>query len=331
MPGMADWSFHQLPRRTLLAAALAGAAAPPWAQGAFPSRALTLVVPFAPGGIADLTARALAEPMARSLGQPVVVDNRPSAGSIVASQFVAQAKADGHTLLMVTNSHALSASLFRKLPYDTVNDFAPVSLIGSFDLGIFAPANSRFASLRDALAFARAQPGKLNIATIAVGSTQHLAAELFKTQAGIDALVVPYKTSPAVVGALRAGDADLAFEIVGPMLGQVSGGAVRALAVTGEERHALLPDVPTVQQAGVARYAVSSWNALAVPAGTPPAVIDQLNRAVRDAAATPEVRDKLGKLGLRLRAGPPDELRALLAGEIARWREVIRAAKIEPE
>ena len=319
-------------RRTVLLSGLAWWATPAaYAQGVFPNRALTLVVPFAPGGIADLTARAVAEPMARSLGQPVVVDNRPSAGSIVASQFVAQARPDGHTLLMVTNSHALSVSLFRKLPYDTVKDFAPVGLIGSFDLGLFVPASSRFKSLGDALAFARAQPGKLNVATIAVGSTQHLAAELFKTSAGIDALVVPYKTSPAVVSALRAGDADLAFEFVGPMLGQVSGGVVRALAVTGDERHPLLPDVPTVQQAGVARYAVSSWNALAVPAGTPAAVIDQLNRALRDAAAMPEVRDKLGKLGLRLRAGTPDELRTLLANEIARWREVIRAAKIEPE
>lgn len=324
--------LRRLPRRTVLAAALATLVVPTLrAQAAFPSRPLTLVVPFAPGGIADLTARAVAEPMARMLGQPVVVDNRPSAGSIVASQFVAQARPDGHTLLMVTNSHALSVSLFRKLPYDTVNDFAAVSLIGSFDLGLFVPATSRFASLRDVLAFARAQPGKLNIATIAVGSTQHLAAELFKTQAGIDALVVPYKTSPAVVGALRAGDADLAFEIIGPMLGQVSGGAVRALAVTGDERHPALPDVPTVQQSGIARYAVSSWNALAVPAGTPPAVIEQLNRAVREAVATPEVRDKLGKLGLRLRAGAPDELRNLLVSEIARWREVIRAARIEPE
>lgn len=319
-------------RRTVLFGGMVLVAAPALrAQGAFPNRPLTLVVPFAPGGIADLTARAVAEPMARSLGQAVVVDNRPSAGSIVASQFVAQARPDGHTLLMVTNSHALSVSLFRKLPYDTVKDFSPVGLIGRFDLGLFVPANSRFKSLGDALAFARAQPGKLNIATIAVGSTQHLAAELFKTTAGIEALVVPYKTSPAVVSALRAGDADLAFEIVGPLLGQVSGGVVRALAVTGDERHPLLPDVPTVQQAGVARYAVASWNALAVPAGTPAAVIEQLNRALREALATPEVRDKLGKLGLRLSAGTPDELLTLLASEIARWREVIRAAKIEPE
>ena len=319
-------------RRTVLFGGMVLVAAPALrAQGAFPNRPLTLVVPFAPGGIADLIARAVAEPMARSLGQAVVVDNRPSAGSIVASQFVAQARPDGHTLLMVTNSHALSVSLFRKLPYDTVKDFSPVGLIGRFDLGLFVPANSRFKSLGDALAFARAQPGKLNIATIAVGSTQHLAAELFKTTAGIEALVVPYKTSPAVVSALRAGDADLAFEIVGPLLGQVSGGVVRALAVTGDERHPLLPDVPTVQQAGVARYALASWNALAVPAGTPAAVIEQLNRALREALATPEVRDKLGKLGLRLSAGTPDELLTLLASEIARWREVIRAAKIEPE
>ncbi|MFO1216800.1 MAG: tripartite tricarboxylate transporter substrate binding protein [Burkholderiaceae bacterium] len=328
---MPEPSSFAIRRRTALAGLGVGLAWRAHAQASFPNRPLTLVVPFAPGGIADLTARAVAEPMARALGQSVVVDNRPSAGSIVASQFVAQSRPDGHTLLMVTNSHALSVSLFRRLPYDTLRDFAPVGLIGSFDLGLFVPANSRFASLGDALAFARAQPGRLTIATIAVGSTQHLAAELFKTQAGIDALVVPYKTSPAVVSALRSGDADLAFEIVGPMLGQVSGGALRALAVTGSERHASLPSVPTVQQAGVARYAVSSWNALAVPSGTPPAAIERLNRALREATAGADVRARLAQLGLRLRTGEPQELHDLLASEIARWREVIRAAKIEPE
>jgi tripartite-type tricarboxylate transporter receptor subunit TctC len=301
------------------------------AQPRFPQRPITLIVPFAPGGIADLTARAVAEPMARTLGHSVVVDNRPSAGSIVASQAVAGARPDGHTLLLMSNSNALSASLFKKLPYDTLTAFAPVSTLGFFDLGVFASVGGRFASLRDALTYARAQPGKLTIGTIAVGSTQHLAAELFKSMAGIDALVVPYKGTPAVVAALRAGDVDLAFEIVAPMLGQVSGGALRTLAVTGDHRMAVLPDVPTVRQSGVAGYGVASWNAIAAPAGTAPEVVEVLNRAVRDAVAESGVRDKLVRLGVRLQAGSPAELQSLLAGEIRRWGDVIRAAKIEPQ
>lgn len=297
----------------------------------YPERPITLVVPFAPGGIADLTARAVAESMARTLGQPVVVDNRPSAGSIVASQLVAAARPDGHTLLLMSNSHALSVSLFRKLPVDPLRDFAPISTLGSFDLGVFASAGSRWGSLREALAMARAQPGKLTLGTIAVGSTQHLAAKWLETLAGIDALVVPYKGTPAVLTALRAGEIDLAVEILGPMLPQLRAGAVKALAVSSQGRHPALPEVPTAQEQGVDGWAVASWNALAAPAGTPPEVIDVLNRAVRTALASPEVAQRLGPLGLRLTPGSPAEMRALLASEIKRWGQVIREARIEAE
>ena len=301
------------------------------AQSRFPDKPISLLVPFAPGGIADLTARAVAEPMARTLGQPVVVENRPSAGSIVASQAVATSRPDGHTLLLMSNGHAVSVGLFRKLPYDTQRDFAPVGTLGFFDIGIFAAAGSRFATLRDALTFAKAHPGKLNVGTIAPGSTQHLSAKLFETVAGIDVLVVPYKGSPAVLTALRSGEVDLAFEVVGPMLPQVSAGVVRALAVSSDRRSPALPEVPTVVQAGVAGYNVASWNAIAAPAGTPPEVVERLNRALREAVSMPAVQERLGKLGMRLQAGTPADLQALLGSEIKRWGEVIRAAKIEPE
>ena len=290
-----------------------------------------LLVPFAPGGIADLTARAVAEHMGRALGQPAVVENKPSAGSIVASQAVATARPDGHTLLLMSNANAVSVGLFRKLPYDPVRDFAPISTLGYFDIGIFVAANSRFAALRDVLAFARANPGKLNVGTIAPGSTQHLSGKLFETVAGVDMLVVPYKGSPAVLTALRSGEIDIAFEIVGPMVPQVSAGVVRALAVSSGRRNPALPDVATVQEAGLAGYNVASWNALAAPAGTPPEVIEKLGHAAREAVASPEVQARLGKLGMRLAGSTPAELQALLAGEIKRWGEVIRAAKIEPE
>jgi tripartite-type tricarboxylate transporter receptor subunit TctC len=320
-------------RRHTLALAGAAALAPAAlrAQPRFPDRAITVLVPFAPGGIADITARAVGEHMARSLGQPVVIENKPSAGSIVASQAVATARPDGHTLLLMSNGNAVSVGLFKKLPYDPQKDFAPISTLGFFDLGIFVAANSRFANLKALLDFARANPGKLNVGTIAPGSTQHLSAKLFETVAGIDTLVVPYKGSPAVLTALRAGEIDVAFEIAGPMVPQVQAGAVRALAVSSDQRNPALPEVPTAAQAGLAGYEVASWNALAAPAGTPPEVMAVLGRAVREAVASAAVRERLGKLGMRVQGSSPAELQALLAGEIQRWGGVIRAAKIEPE
>jgi tripartite-type tricarboxylate transporter receptor subunit TctC len=322
-----------LTRRHTLALAGAAALAPAAlrAQPRFPDRAITVLVPFAPGGIADITARAVGEHMARSLGQPVVIENKPSAGSIVASQAVATARPDGHTLLLMSNGNAVSVGLFKKLPYDPQKDFAPISTLGFFDLGIFVAANSRFANLKALLDFARANPGKLNVGTIAPGSTQHLSAKLFETVAGIDTLVVPYKGSPAVLTALRAGEIDVAFEIAGPMVPQVQAGAVRALAVSSDQRNPALPEVPTAAQAGLTGYEVASWNALAAPAGTPPEVMAVLGRAVREAVASAAVRERLGKLGMRVQGSSPAELQALLAGEIQRWGGVIRTAKIEPE
>ena len=321
-------------RQTLLSLAAAAAttvAGALHAQSRFPDKPITLVVPFAPGGIADLTARAVAEHMAKGLGQAVIVDNKPSAGSIVASQAVAGAKPDGHTLLLMSNGNAVSVGLFKKLPFDVQKDFAFISTLGFFDIGIFAAANSKFATLQDALAFAKANPGKLNVGSIAPGSTQHLSAKLFETVAGVDVLVVPYKGSPAVLTALRSGEIDLAFEVLGPMLAQVQAGVVKALAVSSDKRNPALPAVPTVMQAGVANYNVASWNALAAPAGTPPEVLARLGQATREAVASPEVQARMAKLGMRLQGGSAAELQALLGSEIKRWGDVIRAAKIEPE
>lgn len=206
-----------------------------------------------------------------------------------------------------------------------------ISTLGYFDLGLFVPAGSRFASLKDVIAHARAHKGRLNVGTISAGSTQHLAAKLFETVAGIEVALIPYKGSPAVLAALRGGEIDLAFEILGPMLPQVQAGVVKALAVSGDKRNPALPEVPTVIESGVAGYSVASWNALAAPAGTPAAVVDVLNRAAREAVASPAVHDKLAKLGMRVAASSPAELDKLLVSEIDRWGAVIRAAKIEPE
>jgi tripartite-type tricarboxylate transporter receptor subunit TctC len=320
----------RLPTRRAALLSLGAAALSPAGRAA-DKPAITLIVPFGPGGIADLTARAVAEHMGKSLGQAVVVDNRPSAGSIVASQHVANARPDGQTLLLMSNGNAVSVGLFKKLPYDTLKAFAPVTTLGFFDIGIFVASNSRFATLQSVLAFAKANPGKLNVGTIAPGSTQHLAAKLFETVAGVDVLAVPYKGSPAVMTALWSGEIDIAFEIIGPMLPQVSAGVMKALAVSSDKRNPALPDVPTVMQAGVAGYNVASWNALAAPAGTPPDVVARLGRAAREAVASPEVQARLGRLGMRLQGSTPAELQALLTSEIKRWGDVIRAAGIEPE
>lgn len=312
-----------------LAAGLAPLAG--WAQAPYPSKPITLIVPFAPGGIADLTARTVAQSMAGTLGQAVVVDNRPSAGGIVGTTAVVKAPADGYTLLLISNQQAVSVGLFKKLPFDVTKDLAPVSTFGYFDLVLLVPAESRFKTLKDLVAEAKAKPGKLTLGTIAVGSTQHLTAELFKERAGIDALTVPYKGTPAVLGALRAGEVDMTAEILGPMLAQIKGGTVRALAVTADKRHPALPEVPTSAEAGVPDFNVASWNGLAAPAGTPPAVIERLQKAAQEAIASPAVQAKLKELGVRPQASTPQQLATLLSSEIRHWGEVIRAAKIEPE
>jgi tripartite-type tricarboxylate transporter receptor subunit TctC len=325
-------SRHSASRRHFLGAMAAVAALPALGADSYPNRPITLIVPFAAGGIADLTARIVSEAMAAQLHQPIVVENRPSAGNIVGTAAVAQARPDGYTLLLMSNGNAVSASMFRKLPFDVSKDFAPVSTLGFFDLVLLVDSNSRFASVAQVLDEARVRPGKLTIGTIALGSTQNLAAELFKASTGIDALIVPYKTSPAVLGALRTGEIDLAFEILGPMLGQIKAGAVRALAVTSRDRLPALSAVPTMRQAaGLDDYVVASWNALAAPTGTPAPIVDRLMLAARSALSSTPTRQRLEALGVRPQASTPAELQALLASEIDRWRSVILAAHIPPQ
>jgi len=305
--------------------------APIWAQSDWPQRAITLIVPFGPGGIADVTARAVADAMSKNLGQTVVVDNRPSAGSVVASQVVASARPDGYTLLLMTNGHAVSANLFKNLSYDTVKDFQMVSTLGFFDLGIFTAPKKPYDGLKSLLDQAKAQPGTLAFGSVAAGSTQHLATVLFQSVADLDVLVVPYRTSPALQTALMAGEIDAALEVVGPMLGHVSAGTIKPLAVTGQVRNAALPDVPTVQELDIEDYNVTSWNAIAVPAATPRVVIERLNQAVREAMDSPVVQSRLSSTAMRFEASTPDAAQALLVREIARWGAVIRRSNIALE
>ena len=313
----------------LLIAALCGAFAVLATAQTWPSKPVRLVVGFAPGGVADITARVVSEKLSGRLGQQVIVDNRPSAGGIVAAEAVARAEPDGHTLLLMTNGNAVSASLFRALPYDTLADFAPVSTLGFFDVAIVVPADSKIDSVQGLLAYAKANPGKLNIGTINVGSTQNLAAELFRSATALDATVVPYKGSPAVITALRGHDVQAAFEMLAPVIPQAKGGAVRILAVTSERRFPGLPDVPTVAESGVPGYAATSWNAVAAPAKTPRAVVDRLNREINEVLKLQEVVAKLAAQGVTARGGTPEDLRRLVAADVDKWRRVIEQAKIE--
>src|SRR5882672_8406255 len=255
----------------------AAAASGALAQG-YPAHPVKIVVPFAAGGVADITARVLSLKMGESMGQQVIVENRPSAGGIVASEAVAKAEPDGYTLLFITNGNAVSASLFKSLPYDTVRDFAPVSTVGFFDLVLVVDSASKISSVRDLITAARANPGKFNIGTINIGSTQNLAAELFKSMSGIDAQVVPFKATPAVILALKGGDVQAAFEILAPVIALIRAGALKALAVTSDRRFSGLPEVPTIAESGVPGYQASSWNAVAAPAKTPKPVLERLNR-----------------------------------------------------
>lgn len=318
-------------RRTFIQAAGAAAlvASVPLARSAS-TRPLRIVVPFGAGGIADLTARTVGQALSERIGQSVVIENRPGAGGVAAGELVARAQPDGHTLLLMSNGTAVSASLFRKLPFDAQADFEPVSLLGTFDLALLVPEGSRFRSLAELLAAARAAPGKLNIATVNVGSTQHLAAELFKTSAGIEAQVVPFNGTPALITALRAGEVDAAVEILGPVKPQIAAKALRALALLGDKRHAGLPEVPTVAEAvpALRSFHVASWNALAAPAKTPRDVVVRLNREVQAVLMSPGVRQKLAEINVEARHSTPEQLAGLLAAEIRRWSEVITRANI---
>jgi tripartite-type tricarboxylate transporter receptor subunit TctC len=294
----------------------------------FPTRPVRIVVPFGAGGVADLTARTVAQKLGESLGQPVVIENKPGAGGIVAGDAVAKAEPDGHTLLLMSNATAVSAGLFKSLPFDTARDFAPVSTLGFFDIAVITPADSKFKNLGELLAFAKANPGKLNLGSINIGSTQNLAAELFKTSSGADMQIIPFNGTPAVITALRGGQIDAAVEILGPVLPQIKANAVRALAVTGEKRAAVLPDVPTARESGLPTFVASSWNALAAPAKTPKDVIARLNKEINAAVNSADVKKKLADLNVEARGGSPEQAAALLASETRRWGEVIARAKI---
>ena len=322
----------KLHRRHLLthaAAALALApllAAPLWAQD-FPSKPVRIVVPFAAGGGVDILTRVLAQHLGDSLRQQVVVDNRTGAGGNVGVDAVAKAAPDGYTLVMATTgTHTINPGLYAKLPFDAEKDFTPITLVASVpNLLVVNPAVPA-QSVKDLVALARAQPGKLSFASFGNGTSNHLSGEMFKTTADVNVIHVPYKSATQAVTDLIGGQTSFAFVNTPLALPQVRAGKLRALAVTGGKRSAATPEYPTMSEAGVSGFVVESWYGLMAPAGTPEAVVTRLRREVLAVLAKPEVREYFAKQGADIETSTPAEFAARVKSEKARWAEVIKTS-----
>jgi len=298
------------------------------AETNYPNRTVRIVLPFAAGGVADTTARIIAEKLSDKLGQRFYVENQPGAGGIAAARTVMSSPPDGYTLVLLTNGTAISVSLFEKLPFDPLKDFMPISSLGFFDFIFCTSGTSDFKTLADFITAARAKPGALNVGTINIGSTQNLSAELFKTAANIDFTIVPYRGTPEVEVSLLQGNIALMIDSYSAIRGNLADGKFRALASSGAARSESTPELATVQQSGVANYDVVSWNALFAPARTPPEVVRTLNGALQGILADTELRKRLIALGIEAKAGAPEEIAARLKSDIDKWRVVIEKAKI---
>src|SRR5216684_643041 len=297
----------------------------------YPAQPVKMLVPYAAGGVADITARVLAPWLSQTLGQHFIIDTRPSSCQIVATEAAMKAEPDGYTLLWLNQGHAVSVSLFKSLPYDPVRDFAPISTVGFFGLALLVNSDSPYRSVKDFIAAAKASPGKLNVGTTSIGGTQFIAAELFKSMAGLEFQTVPFKATPAIITAVKGKDLDGMVEILAPVIPHIKSGNLRALGVTFDHRFAGLPEVPTIADAGVPGYEASAWNGVAAPARTPRAVIERLNKEINAAVTIPEVRQRLQDLGVDARASSPEALRELLVSETAKWKAVVERAKIEKQ
>ncbi len=295
----------------------------------WPQRAVRLVVPFAAGGSTDVAARILAERMGQFLGQPVVVENRAGSGGLVGAEAAAKAEPDGHTLLMATTGLlAIAPHLYPRMPFDPARDFAPVSLAFSTDLVIAVAAALPAKTLGDFVRYAKERPGAVSYASSGAGTTTHAATELFRLAAGVELLHVPYRGSGPAMNDLVAGNIQLMVDQVASAIGQIRDGRVRALAVTGAERHPLLPEVPTVAEAGLPGARASSWGGLVAPARTPAPAVEKANAAVRDAVAQPSVRERMAAAGADPAASSPAEFADFVRAESEKWGRVVRDARI---
>ncbi|MBP7064145.1 tripartite tricarboxylate transporter substrate binding protein [Ferrovibrio sp.] len=313
----------------LLGAALLSLAPADQAQAQdWPNRPVRMVVGFGAGGGTDIIARIIAQPLSEILGQPVVVENKPGAGGTIGADTVAKAPKDGSSIFMMNNGHAVSASLYKSLPYDSLKDFAPVSLVATMPLIITAGNNVAAGNIDALIKLARSQPGKVKFASVGVGSTQHFAGEVFRSLAGIDMRHVPYRGTPAAIAAVRGGEIDLLVEVAAPVIGQIKGGELKALAVTSAQRFPGLPDVPTVAEAGLPGYDVTTWYGLAFPAGTPAAIVTKMNGAVAQALAKDSVRKQVSDASFLPATSNPADFTNHIGAEIKRWGQVMQEAGV---
>ncbi len=317
---------------SLTAAAMSLPLSPSALAQPFPSKPLRIVVPFPAGGTTDVLARAVAQKLTETLGQPVVVDNRPGAGGNIGAELVAKSPPDGYTLLMGTvGTHAINPGLYPKMPYDHVRDFAPVILVAGVPNVLVVNPSLPVNSVQELIVYSKANPGKLNFASSGNGTSIHLSAELFKTMAGVQIMHVPYKGSAPALQDLVGGQVQLMFDNLPSSLALIKGGKLKALAVTSSARAAALPDVPTLAESGLPGFEASSWFGLLAPAGTPQPAIATLNAEVAKWLATPEAREKLLAQGAIAAGGTPEDFTRHIAAETAKWQKVVKesGAKVD--
>jgi putative tricarboxylic transport membrane protein len=310
-----------------IAAALLLAVVP--AQAKWPEKPIRVVLPFGPGGVGDVTARVLADKLGEKLGQRVVVENMPGPGGIAAARAVTTASADGYTMAWVTNGTATSVATFKNLPFDPLKDFAMVSMVGAYDLVLVADAQSPYGTLADFISAAKANPGKMNIGSIAVGSAQNLGAELLRLLTDIKVQIIPYKSSPDIVIAMLRNDVQLMIDFPPSVAGQVEAGKLKILATSGPSPSPLLPGVPTVTASGVPGFELVSWNGLAFPKDTPQEIVDAMGKTVRELVATPEIKSAFAKVGVVATASTSAEMKERLIADIKLLNGVVDKAGIE--
>ena len=295
----------------------------------YPSKPIRLLVPFGPGGVGDITSRAVMQKVSENVGQQIIIDNRPSAGGIVATETVAKSDPDGYTMYLMNNTNAVSAAMFKKLPYDTLKDFAMVSTIGGFSIVVLVAPDSPAKTIKELITQAKGSNGKFNIGSINIGTTQHLSAELLKSMAALDITSVPFNNTAGVLTALRGGSLQVAMEFLPPVLSQIRANTLRALAVTSLTRSPMLPNVPTLHESGLAGYEVNSWNGIAVAAKTPKAIVERLNKEIHAAVNSPLITQRFQELGVSQNLSTPEGMRKVLVDDIAKWNALIDKAKIQ--
>jgi len=306
-------------------AATSALAQKPDASG-YPARPIRFIVPFPPGAATDALARLVALRLADRWGQPVVVDNRAGAGGTIGTDAAAKAAPDGYTILMAPTSHAINATLFARLPYDPVRDFAPVTLLASLPNALFAPPSLPARNAAELIALARSKPGQLNYGSGGNGSAAHLAMELFRTKAGIDVVHVPYKGGGQALTDLMSGQLALMFISVYTALPQVKAGRLKSLGIANAKRSPTVPDWPTIAETGLPGFDMMAWYGIMAPAGTPPAILERLNREIVAIANLPDVREKTIAQGAEMIASGTKEFGEFLRAEVAKWAPVVRAS-----